>query len=650
MKADTVKAKVDVLRRRTIQILEDLSEKTSQFDLSKLPTGVETFRRKLATNTYDVLVAGEAKRGKSSFINALIGRDLLPTDVRIATSRVFRVSQAEPEAYLLRFEDETTQPISAAELIEYGTQAATDETELTRVNLDQLRWIEVDVPVIRFVPAGVGLMDTPGLGSLYAPHAQITQRFVPYADAVIFVLDSSPPMTRLELDFLETILSSTSHIFFIQTKIDAYDKEDWQRVQQRNEEILRQHFANRLTDTRVWPVSSHNLMKAWQASNPAGLLKVAHQQEIADALQTFLFRVAGWNRCKDTLVMADLYYTTSRKTLAGRLSALDAMSTQELLGQQQRIAQSGQQLEDDWGIRGKKRLELQSKVQKVANASKRSLMELLESGGKFEMIQRHKIDAVTSIDEANKLGKVISEQVVTEVTNKWRTICDQSRRQCSLLLGLLIEDTDALMLPPEDPNLALQIGPPVIVKVDVWAKFDEVQADFMKGGNVAWVAAVVASIIIPGLTLGVALIGVAVAGIWAAARGWKAISGTQLEDAQQKLYEHLSTVLQAIRTRFMQPDFAYDGQSLLNHYFDSLVQTMTGQIEDIVEEKLQAAQKESTRLEEQVKLDGQQRKIKTEELRRQLAAWDELGRLIRDTNAELDALEASLAAFAAPAV
>ena len=137
-------------------------------------------------NTYQVLVVGEAKRGKSTFVNALIGRDILPTDVDIATSQVFRVCPAEGEAYRLRFEDDSQQEITAADLPRYGSQVVADTEGVPR--LDQIiRWIEVDVPV-RFLPANVRILDTPGLGALYAAHGQITHRFVPHADAVLFIL------------------------------------------------------------------------------------------------------------------------------------------------------------------------------------------------------------------------------------------------------------------------------------------------------------------------------------------------------------------------------------------------------------------------------------------------------------------------------
>src|SRR5215469_4511797 len=104
--SDQFKAQIDAIEQQTLRIFSELAEKTSQFELPKLPQAVDEYRQKLEENTYNVLVVGEAKRGKSSFVNALIGKDLLPTDVDIATNQIFRVSYAEQEAYRLRFEDE----------------------------------------------------------------------------------------------------------------------------------------------------------------------------------------------------------------------------------------------------------------------------------------------------------------------------------------------------------------------------------------------------------------------------------------------------------------------------------------------------------------------------------------------------------------
>ena len=52
---------------------------------------------------YDVVVCGQFKKGKSSFINALLGEEVLPVATEVATAQVFRVINSDTEDYNLVF-------------------------------------------------------------------------------------------------------------------------------------------------------------------------------------------------------------------------------------------------------------------------------------------------------------------------------------------------------------------------------------------------------------------------------------------------------------------------------------------------------------------------------------------------------------------
>jgi septin family protein len=52
-----------------------LIARSDEFELADPPPALEWYRGKLRENAYKVLVVGEAKRGKNTFVNALIGRD-----------------------------------------------------------------------------------------------------------------------------------------------------------------------------------------------------------------------------------------------------------------------------------------------------------------------------------------------------------------------------------------------------------------------------------------------------------------------------------------------------------------------------------------------------------------------------------------------
>jgi GTP-binding protein EngB required for normal cell division len=645
---DSLAMELESIRRRTVSILEDLAEKNARFGLSTLPKELEECRKKFAANVYNVLVVGEAKRGKSSFINALIKRELLPTDVAIATNQVFRVSQVPEEAFRLRFDNDMTLTISEAEVREYGSQVVTDRKAQLRVNLDHLRWIEVDVPV-SFLPPGVSLLDTPGLGSLYAAHAQITHRFIPEADAVIFVLDSNAPVNQFELQVLDTILSVTPYVFFIQTKIDLYDKEHWQAIQRRHQDILAERFGARLLDTTVWPISNRNLLKASEVErkggNSTGFINLSRQPELSRALETFLNRVAGPNRCSYALILADRYYTTARKTLAANITSLTGATTQQLTTQQQQVDQLLQEFEADWGRNGSKRHDLLTKIQNIANASRQGMTTLIMSGGELETGMLKKIQAIKSFDEANQLGREMAGEIINLSAERWRDLCGQARQHYANLLGSLIEISDALLAGPEDPNLSSFVGPAVTVRDDILERLDGVPQVFVKGGTIALTMISVVAYFFPPVW-GVALIGAAIGGIFGVVRNWGDVKEEHLAAARDRLAEHLSLIMKEVRKRFLDPDMFYNGMNLVNYHFDSLVRTAHEQIEDIVASRSDDVRKKSNTLQEQIAMDRDQRAAKKEELQQQLAEWDDAGRLLKDTNSQLAGLERELKAQA----
>jgi len=122
--AGNVAGQIEGIRQQTVAILDELIARADQFDLADPPPVLNHYRDKLRENSYKVLVVGEAKRGKSTFVNALIGRDILPTDVDVATSQVFNIRPSEREAYRVRYEDGSEREILPEDLPLYGSQTA----------------------------------------------------------------------------------------------------------------------------------------------------------------------------------------------------------------------------------------------------------------------------------------------------------------------------------------------------------------------------------------------------------------------------------------------------------------------------------------------------------------------------------------------
>ena len=633
---------IEEVHKRTVAVLDALITKGKEFELAEPPEALKRRAQKLRENTYEVLVVGEAKRGKSTFVNALIGRDVLPTAVEVATSQVFNVRPAKQEAYRLRFEDGSARQITAADLPRYGSQIMA-EAGVVPAPGEIIRWIEVDMPV-RFLPPGVSILDTPGLGALYAGHARITHRFVPEADAVIFVLESGQPVVHEDLKFIEQILTVTRKIFFVQTKIDQYNKEDWQNVQRRNMEILAAKFKGRLADTRVWPVSSTNLRKAASANKKTeeAYLMVSRHKELAAGLKAFLARLAGWDRAAEAMAAAVPYFTTSRKALEGRLAGLTADTKQKQAEMQKIAAEGKRQFEAEWGPQGRKYRELKEGLQRAIAVGKQSFANTLQPGNDIELAQKAKIDAVTSLNEAKQVAEEMPDEVIMAAVNNWVEICEEVRRRCIELLGPFAEAAENIGAPvdPELSGLATTDG-------GLDEKFKRDYFSMLRGaaggGMLVMGVSSMASLVVPAVaTAALAAVAPFVAVPVLAVlvgSGVKGVLKGQVKTSQGQLRMQLMEMLQQVRRHFFDADLSAGSFSRVDEYFKTLERAVNEQVQELVREKSKEAQAEISRLAQARQLDGGEREAQVKQVQQQLAQWDNIGKYAKQVTAQMEALK-----------
>jgi class 3 adenylate cyclase len=214
-----------------------------------------------------VVVAGEAKRGKSSLINALLGRELLPTDADIATSAHVIVRYGPRASVLvLHAQNPAGEEVALEDLAAWATPWGNPNNE------KGVRGIAVSLehPLLA---RGVTLVDTPGVGGLDAAHAAITKAALLTADVLLFVVDASAPLSRPELRFLEEATDRIQTVFFALTKRDEY--RGWERVLSDNRALL---AGTRYAAAPVFPVSSTMELGAGAFADDPELARLMHDE------------------------------------------------------------------------------------------------------------------------------------------------------------------------------------------------------------------------------------------------------------------------------------------------------------------------------------------------------------------------------------
>ncbi len=120
---------------------------------------------------YLFVVVGEVKAGKSSFVNALLG----------ASREICKVAP---------------QPMTdSIQQIVFGEEEST-----VQVN-PFLKRVQLNIDVLK----DIGIVDTPGTNSIVEHHQEVTEKFVPVSDLVVFVFEARNPYRQSAWNFFDFI-------------------------------------------------------------------------------------------------------------------------------------------------------------------------------------------------------------------------------------------------------------------------------------------------------------------------------------------------------------------------------------------------------------------------------------------------------------
>ena len=235
---------------------------------------------KLAEDRFNLVVLGQFKRGKSSLMNAIIGRDLLPTGLLPLTSVVTALRFGPAERLVLTRDNSWPQEAPISALAEYVTERGNPG------NVKKIGTAYVELPV-SLLRRGLHFVDTPGVGSIHEQNTATTYAFLPQCDAALFVTSVDTPLSELEVDFLRTIRQHARRVFFIVNKTDLLAAEERDEVLGFIRDGLREAAGGE--EVRLFAVSSREALEAKRAGDQARYQR-SGLKELEDALGAFLVK------------------------------------------------------------------------------------------------------------------------------------------------------------------------------------------------------------------------------------------------------------------------------------------------------------------------------------------------------------------------
>lgn len=191
-------------------ILEQLKSTLEQQGNTAAANKAQDLIQKHRSEELVLAFCGHFSAGKSSLMNWLCGKQVLPTSPIPTTANIAAIRDGEPRAIVHLNNQEPSFEIGLDELDEYCKNGG----EYESVDL----WDD-----IKLLGAHGVLLDTPGVDSTDAAHEAATYSALHRADVVFYVMDYNHVQSETNLSFAKTLSERGKPLYLIVNQIDKHD-------------------------------------------------------------------------------------------------------------------------------------------------------------------------------------------------------------------------------------------------------------------------------------------------------------------------------------------------------------------------------------------------------------------------------------------
>ncbi len=303
-------------------------------DLTKASTNLQK-------GVFRLMVLGDMKRGKSTFLNALIGENILPSDVNPCTALLTVLRYGEQKKVTVHFKGDKLP--ESIDFSEFKTKYTIDPAEAKRLEENnQLAFPDVDYAVVEYplelLSKGIEIIDSPGLNDTEARN-ELSLGYLNNCHAVLFVLSASQPCTLGERRYLENYIKDRGlSVFFLinawdrvkESLIDPDDETELAEAEAKLNRVFKTNLAEYCRvdgydfyDERVFALSSIVALRRRIKDINADLAGTGFPPFI-NALNTFLTQERAIYELRQARIIAKQTASHVKEAVARRIPLLDA--------------------------------------------------------------------------------------------------------------------------------------------------------------------------------------------------------------------------------------------------------------------------------------------------------------------------------------
>lgn len=399
--------------------------------------------------SFQIVVVGEFSSGKSTFVNALIGKDILAhasEETTAVLTRLINVPKTDPRcntAVVLMKDgtEQTVKPLTRENLMKYTTKIS-QKFAVEKV----VDYVNLYIPILDN-DTDFMIVDTPGLNGMAPGLREQTERMVQEAHACIYLIPRHG-LSKSDIEFLTWLTKYQKNFIFIQNFLDSFQKEEGDTFENRKEEIksiLEEHIqpSNPDLNYQICGVSSlyelhrrdpsvsiEGLDMAGQGVNNevdnlgfGDFRTVLHSMLDGDNARRIKYgdtarAVAEW--CEDMLRTAghrqqqvqEAYEVSREKDVAQKLEATKKAMAKDKSKQEDALA----------GF----------VISSCRNLSRQAAAQFAEQINELEKKYAKKVENVSTVDELEKQAKYLPNSLAGDVAD----LCKDSEKY----LGIKLDD------------------------------------------------------------------------------------------------------------------------------------------------------------------------------------------------------------------
>ncbi|MEA5515046.1 dynamin family protein [Nodularia sp. UHCC 0506] len=325
----------------TIQQAELAGESSSgKLSLERDIEDITVASKNLKQGVFRLLVLGDMKRGKSTFLNALIGENLLPSDVNPCTAVLTVLRYGAEKTVTIHFNDGKNP--QKLDFSSFKYKYTIDPAEAKKLEQEKKQaFPDVDYAVVEYplplLEKGIEIVDSPGLNDTEARN-ELSLGYVNNCHAILFVMRASQPCTLGERRYLENYIKGRGlSVFFLinawdqvrESLIDPDDEEELQAAENRLRQVFQANLAEYCTvdgqdiyEERVFEVSSIQALRK-RLKNPQANLAGTGFAEFMGSLNTFLTRERAIAELRQVRTLGRQALKHTQEAISRRLPLLD---------------------------------------------------------------------------------------------------------------------------------------------------------------------------------------------------------------------------------------------------------------------------------------------------------------------------------------